>query len=126
VTDDGFVSDDLTGVARDSETLIDVLARFGREGFNGSFTPLEAEGVSEGARMRCGECRQAFAAEDAAVTELRRLEGASDPDDMLAAVALACPRCGARGSLVVNYGPTAATDEAAVLMSLRQPERDPS
>jgi hypothetical protein len=120
------VSDDLTGVARDSETLIDVLARFRREGFTGSFTSLEAESVEDGARMRCEGCRQVFAAEEPIVTELRRLEGASDPDDMLAAVALACPRCGARGSLVLNYGPTASTEEAAVLVALGQPERDPS
>jgi hypothetical protein len=112
------VTDDLTGVARGSETLIDVLARFRHEGFAGSFTPLEARGVSGGASLRCEQCRQEFAAEQPDVTELRRLEGASDPDDMLAAIALECPRCGARGSLVVNYGPTATTEEAAVLVAL--------
>jgi hypothetical protein len=120
------VTDDLTGVARGSETLIDVLARFRGEGFAGSFTPLEAEGVSDGARLRCEQCREEFAAEEPDVTELRRLEGASDPDDMLAAIALRCPRCAARGSLVVSYGPTATTEEAAVLMALPEPRRDPS
>jgi hypothetical protein len=119
------VTDDLTGVARGSETLLDVLNRFRLEGFTGSFTPLGADAVSEGARVRCASCRQGFEAEEASVTELRRLEGASDPDEMLAAIALACPRCSARGSLVVNFGPTATTEEAAVLVALRDPQRDP-
>jgi hypothetical protein len=120
------MTDDLTGVARGSETLIDVLARFRREGFTGSFTPLQTDAVSTGARLRCEQCRAEFAAEEPTVTELRRLEGASDPDDMLAAIALECPRCAARGSLVVNYGPTATTGEAAVLVALQEPRRNPS
>ena len=45
------------------------------------------------------------------VLELRRLEGASDPDDMLAVVAVECANCGLRGSLVLNYGPTATEDD---------------
>jgi hypothetical protein len=118
------MSDDLTGVARGSETLLEVLALFRRQGFRGSFTPLDAQGVWEGARMRCDECRAEFGPDEPAVTELRRLEGASDPDEMLAAVALECPRCGSRGALVVNYGPTAPTEEAAVLAALGEPQRD--
>jgi hypothetical protein len=117
------VADDLSGVARDNETLLDVLNRLQRQGFKGSFTPLEANGVADGARMKCATCRNVFDAEEADVSELRRLEGASDPDDMLAVVALECPRCGVRGSLVVSYGPTATTEEAAVLVSLDRPKR---
>jgi hypothetical protein len=120
------VTDDLTGVAGGSETLTDVLAPSRTRASQGASHPLDARGVSDGASLRCEQCRQEFAAEQPDVTELRRLEGASDPDDMLAAIALECPRCGARGSLVVNYGPTATTEEAAVLVALREPRRDPS
>jgi hypothetical protein len=120
------VADDLSGVARDSETLLDVLNRLQREGFKGSFTPLESDGMTDGARLRCESCRSVFEAREAVVIELRRLEGASDPDDMLAVVALECPRCATRGSLVVSYGPTATTEEAAVLVALDEPKRDPA
>jgi hypothetical protein len=117
------VADDLSGVARDNETLLDVLNGLQRQGFKGSFTPLEADGVTDGARLQCATCRNAFDADEADVSELRRLEGASDPDDMLAVVALECPRCGTRGSLVVGYGPTATTEEAAALVALDRPRR---
>jgi hypothetical protein len=116
------VTDDLSGVARDNETLLDALNRLQGQGFKGSFTALEANGVTEGARVQCATCRHAFEPEEADVSELRRLEGASDPDDMLAVVALECPRCGTRGSLVLSYGPTATTEEAAVLVALDRPK----
>ncbi len=52
----------------------------------------------------------------AKVSALGRLEGASDPDDMLAIIALKCPSCSARGSLALNYGPTATTEDSAALL----------
>jgi hypothetical protein len=116
------VDDDLTGVARGSETLLDVLSRFSSDGFTGSFAAVD--GPSETGRLRCETCHEEFAADAPVVTELRRLEGASDPDDMLAVAALECPRCSTRGSLVLNYGPTATPEDAAVLLGLRDPARD--
>jgi hypothetical protein len=115
------VNDDLTGVARGSETLLDVLGRFRDDGFVGSFT---AVGAGDEGRLRCETCRAEFAAKEPVVSELCRLEGASDPDDMLAVVALECPRCAARGSLVLNYGPTATPEDAAALVDLREPDGD--
>ena len=64
-----------------------------------------------------------MAAAEIPVLDLRRLEGASDPDDMLAVLALECPNCGLRGSLVLNYGPTATEEDAAVLLGLGNPPR---
>ena len=115
--------DDLDGVARDAETLLDVLRRFSGEGFTGSFTAVDPGGAESG-RLRCATCHEEFAADAPEVTELRRLEGASDPDDMLAVAALRCPHCPTRGPLVLNYGPTAAPADAAALLALRQPVRD--
>jgi hypothetical protein len=115
------VDDDLTGVARDSETVLDVLDRYTGRGFVGSFAAASSDAVDESGRLRCDSCRVEFAAKEAVVTELRRLEGASDPDDMLAVVALRCPRCSTLGSLIVNYGPTATTDDAAALLALPDP-----
>jgi len=104
--------DELDGVARDSETLLDVLARFTRHGWSSQFASRE------GGTVECESCRHTMAAADVPVLELRRLEGASDPDDMLAVVAVECANCGLRGSLVLNYGPTSTEEDAAVLLGL--------
>ena len=52
------------------------------------------------------------------VHSLCRLEGASDPDDMAAVVALTCPNCQAKVVLVLKYGPDATAEEADVLLAL--------
>ena len=104
--------DDLDGVARGAETLLDVLARFTQLGWASQFT-AHAGGIVE-----CGSCHHTMAASDVPVLELRRLEGASDPDDMLAVVAVECANCALRGSLVLNYGPTATEEDESVLLGL--------
>jgi hypothetical protein len=104
--------DDLEGVARGAETLLDVLARFTQLGWSSQFA------TRAGGFVECESCRTSTAAVDVPVLELRRLEGASDPDDMLAVVAVECAHCGLRGSLVLNYGPTATEEDAAVLLGL--------
>ena len=53
------------------------------------------------------------------MSSLRRLEGASDPDDMLAVVALACPACGTQGTVVLGFGPNATAEDSDVLKALR-------
>ena len=109
--------DELEGVARDSETLLDVLARFTQHGWSSQFA-ARGDGTVE-----CESCHTSMAAADVPVLELRRLEGASDPDDMLAVVAVECANCGLCGSLVLNYGPTATEDDASVLLGLGDPPR---
>jgi hypothetical protein len=109
--------DDLEGVARGAETLLDVLARFTQHGWSSQFA------TRAGGLVECESCRHVMRAGDVPVLELRRLEGASDPDDMLAVVAVECPNCGLRGSLVLNYGPTAMEEDAAVLLELGDPGR---
>ena len=104
--------DDLEGVARGAETLLDVLARFTKQGWSSQFATRGGGGVE------CESCRHTMPASDVPVLELRRLEGASDPDDMLAVVAVECSNCGLRGSLVLTYGPTATEEDAAVLLGL--------
>jgi hypothetical protein len=52
------------------------------------------------------------------LVSIRRLEGASDPADMLAVVALRCPACGAQGVLTLGYGPDTSPEEADVLLGL--------
>jgi hypothetical protein len=109
-------SDYLQGEA---QTLRDVLARYEREGFPGHF------GAREGGRIRCFACSAEFPPDEAHLETLHRLEGASDPADMLAVLPLSCPRCGARGTLVVNFGPEAALEDSEVLAALPAPDHGP-
>jgi hypothetical protein len=107
--------DDLPGVARGAETLLDVLARYTNQGWSSQFA-ARADGAVE-----CESCHHVVIAAELPVLELARLEGASDPDDMLAVVAVECPNCHLRGSLVLNYGPTATAEDASVMLGLGEP-----
>jgi hypothetical protein len=101
-----------------AQTLTAILDRLGADGFTGQF------GVREGAAVLCFTCRNESPASALRVETLRRLEGQSDPDDLLAVVPLTCPHCGARGTLVLHYGPESTPEEADVLLALADP-RDP-
>jgi hypothetical protein len=48
----------------------------------------------------------------------RRLEGASDPDDMVMVVGLRCPVCHIAGTVVLGYGPDASESDADVVAAL--------
>ena len=102
----------IAGVPSDNTTLLEVLDELAEKGYGGSMW------VTANGKLRCEGCSAEFEPSDVYVKELRRLEGASDPDDMLAVVALECPRCSTRGALVLNYGPTATPADAAALLAL--------
>jgi len=103
---------DAEGPASDGGSLAEVIAAFEVEGFGGQFA------ARDGGRLLCYTCRREPAAETVQLYRLRRTEGASDPDDMAAVVALTCPRCGARGTVVLKYGPEAPDDDSDVLRLL--------
>lgn len=100
------------GVPSDNTTLSAVLDDFAAQGWSG-----QAEAV-EGGQVRWPACGHQAAASDLEVVRMRRMEGASDPADMLAVVAVACPTCGQRGVLVAHYGPMADAADADVLVDL--------
>jgi hypothetical protein len=102
----------------DETTLTDVLEGYARGGFTSSFV------VTEDARLECVECGTVSDPEAVSMSSLRRLEGASDPDDMVAIVALTCPVCGSKGTVVLGYGPMATPQDADVLKSLRDDRGD--
>jgi hypothetical protein len=93
-------------------TLAEGLAHFEAAGYVGQFRATDAETVE------CLTCRTRSRAADLAIAEICRLEGASDPADMLAVVALTCPSCGTAGTLILNYGPAATAQDAGVLNEL--------
>ena len=85
------------------------------EGWSGQATPLE------GGLVRCESCGSTVGAGDVQVDSISRVEGASDPDEMAAVVAVTCPSCGARAALVLTYGPEASAADADVLLGLTDP-----
>ncbi|MFT3855164.1 MAG: hypothetical protein QM733_20885 [Ilumatobacteraceae bacterium] len=104
---------DETTTATGPTTLRGVLDAYADAGFSGSFT------VMERAQLECHACGATFDASSASMSSLRRMEGASDPDDMLAVVAITCPRCAAQGTVVLGYGPNATAEDGDVLQALR-------
>lgn len=102
----------------DQTTLTEVLDAYAAGGFTGSFT-AEPE-----AMVRCETCGVVSPAGKVSMSSLRRLEGASDPSEMMAVVALTCPACGARGTLSLTYGPMASGEDADLLAGLRDERGD--
>ena len=106
------VSRPVPGVPSDNTSLVDVLANWRMRGFAGQLVGLE------GGRVECVTCGHVGDAKTFEVTEWRRLEGASDPDDMMNAVAAVCPVCHQGGTLILGYGPNASIIDAQVASGL--------
>src|SRR3954468_11408049 len=106
----------MSSAARDPRGLVEIITAFEDDGFTCSMTALA------GGRIRCGECGQSPAAGDFSVASLRRTEGASDPGDMSAIAAVTCPNCGAKGTMVLRFGPEAGEADDDVLAALGRPE----
>ena len=102
----------------DNVTLTEVLAAYADGGFDGSFSAVDGGG------LECHSCGGRFPAMEADMSSLRRLEGASDPDDMVAVVALTCPRCATQGTTVLGFGPVASAEDADVLRAIRDRRDD--
>lgn len=119
-TDDGLAPSDpaATGsprpvVSNPTDTpLTSVLDSLERDGYVGQMVPLE------GGDIRCVSCRQEFPAADVPADAVRRLEGVSDPADMVIVVPLTCPGCGTLGALTARYGPDAGPEDVDVVAAL--------
>ncbi len=103
--------------ARDPSSITAILDQFEDEGFSGQFA------VREDGRIACLACGEEHPAASVEMHALRRTEGASDPADMLAVVALCCPNCATQGTAVLNYGPEATVDDAEILVALEDERR---
>ena len=111
------VVDGSDGVGRttapsDNTTLTAVLDELTADGFTASFVPRP------GGELMCTTCRDTFPATELEPEQVRRLEGASDPDDEVIVIGAACPRCGAHASVTLGFGPTASDDDAGVVADL--------
>lgn len=104
------------GAPSDNTTAVSELDELRRQGYAADFV------VRDGGRVCCPACDACVEPGDLAVDVFRRLEGASEPDEMSAILALTCPRCRTRGSLLVAYGPHASADEAELLRRVPTPQ----
>jgi hypothetical protein len=102
----------------DNTTLTEVLALYADGGFTGIFS-VSPEGLVE-----CGTCGEESEPAAVPMHSLRRLEGASDPADMLAVAAVTCPSCNTRGTVTMMYGPMATPEESIVMSSLHDSRDD--
>jgi hypothetical protein len=93
-------------------TLMGVLAGLQADGYDSDMF-VTAEG-----KIRCGACRHDAEPTDIELHAIRRIEGASDPADEAAVLALVCRVCGASGTAVVRYGPEAEPQDIAVLRAV--------
>lgn len=103
---------EVPGAPSDNTTAEAVLSSFAEEGYE---VELWAK---PGGRLLCRACRVASPAGAFTIGRERRLEGASDPDDMQLVVGATCPSCGGRGVISLQYGPSAGSDDADVLVAL--------
>lgn len=112
--------DQTSGVARDPSSIVTVTQSLRVGGFTGEFAARPRGWIV------CRTCGQESDAARFSVHHLRRLEGASDPDEMMVIAAIRCPRCGTRGTLTMTYGPMATPEDSDVLGRLpSQPRRSP-
>jgi hypothetical protein len=103
------------GAPSDNVSQVAVLESLAADGYPNSLHP------AEDGSLRCGACERSSDAEDLRDLQTRRMEGASDPDDMTIVVAARCPECGEGGTVVLGYGPNASAADAAVVVRLPNP-----
>lgn len=103
----------VTSDPSDNTTMTEVIASYEDNGFDSQFSVLSE------ARLKCNACGSEVAASQFTMHSLRRLEGASDPDDMAAVVATTCPICDAKGIVVLGYGPMAAGEDSDVSIAMQ-------
>lgn len=94
--------------------LSEVSDNLDEEGFVGQFRS------QPGGMIECLTCHQATPAEEFHADEVTRLEGASDPDDMVIVVPITCPHCQAPGTLIASFGPASSMEDADVLKRLQR------
>lgn len=90
-------------------SVLELLSKLEAEGYEGQFA------VGDEGSLDCLAGTHSFQADRVEPDELLRVEGASDPDDMAAVAGLVCPVCGARGTVVLKFGPEASVEDQEVL-----------
>lgn len=108
---------DAAAAIENAPNLAEVIGQLEGAGYTGQMA------ARPGGRLICFTCHNESDASEIDVEFLRRTEGASDPDDMLAVVALTCPKCATLATAVLGYGPEAGEDDSEVLLHLASPDK---
>jgi hypothetical protein len=103
----------VAGAPSDNTTLVAVLAGLEAQGFTDQMS------VTDDGFVQCHCCSQRNDPHDVIVHELRRMEGASDPADMMMVIGAICPICSCAATLVMGYGPNTSGAEDQVILALR-------
>ncbi len=90
-----------------SARIVDELARLG---YRSSLRPGRDD-----ATVFCPSCAISSPIEQFDDVWATRLEGESDPDDMVLVVAAHCPVCHDGGSIVLGFGPAGSAEDAAIV-----------
>lgn len=93
-------------------TIADALHELEDRGYTGQFV-VRPDGAVE-----CQTCCVQHRPSRVPLEAMRRVEGASDPSDMVFVGALRCPHCGSLGTTTLKYGPEAPPEVALVLREL--------
>lgn len=107
----------IPGVPSDNTTLLEVLAELEAQGYTGTMF------VAPDGTLKCQGCGAEIDPSTVPVELFRRLEGASDPDDMQVVAAVECTSCGMKATIVLHYGPEASPEEMEVLQHLERRAR---
>lgn len=99
-------------------SIVSVVTRLESEGFTGQFS------VRDEGRLECLTCHTVQPASRHRADDVVRLEGSSDPADMMVVVPLRCCECGTRGTVLLRYGPEASAEEAEVLLAMEREPRE--
>lgn len=99
----------MDGTEEPEETVVTILRRYEGKGFTGQFS------VRAAGDIQCLSCRVLSRPNQVALLALHRVEGSSDPGEMAAVVALECPKCQQKGTLVLAFGSGASSEEALAL-----------
>lgn len=118
VTDQVPDSDEVAHAPSDETTLTAVLSSYETAGFDAQLA------ATDDGQVHCYSCGVSADPAQVELHSLRRLEGASDPSDMLAVAAVICPACDVRGVLVLSFGPDSTRGEADVLVALEDRRAD--
>jgi hypothetical protein len=92
-------------------TLTEVLEVFRAHGYREDFR------IDDDGSVRCCGCGTPQPPGAVTLDGLVRVEGASDPADMAAVLAIRCPVCGQRGTAIVRFGPEAGPGDVAFLLA---------
>lgn len=93
-------------------SLIEALDRFGQAGWTANHL------AAPDGHVRCGDCNVESAAASITIDARHRLEGASDPQDMIYVFGFSCPACGTPGVIAAGYGPAASEQDQRLIAAL--------